>query len=162
EHGHLFIVADGMGGHAVGEKAAAKAARDIPHLISKSTNDATSALRKAYAEANAGIHSIGQENPEFRALGTTATTLWLRPDGVWVAHVGDSRAYRLRDGQLEQLTFDHSAVWEIARRQGIRPDQLHGVKTNVILRSLGPEATVEVDVEGPHPFRPGDTFLLCS
>ena len=151
-----------MGGHAVGEKAAAKAASDIPHLISKSTNDAASALRKAYAEANAGIHSIGQENPEFRGLGTTATALWLRPEGAYVGHVGDSRAYRLRDGHLEQLTFDHSAVWEIARRQGIRPDQLHGVKTNVILRSLGPEATVEVDVEGPHPLKPGDTFLLCS
>lgn len=163
EHGHVFIVADGMGGHAVGEKASAKAVRDIPHLVMKyAPEGAAQALRKAVSEANAGIFSIGQENPEFRGMGTTATTLWLRPEGAWIAHVGDSRAYRLRGGVIEQLTFDHSAVWEIARRQGMRPEELQGVRSNVILRSLGPEPTVEVDVEGPHPLQPGDTFLICS
>lgn len=163
EQGHVFIVADGMGGHAVGEKASAKAVRDIPHLIRKLTQDGPApAMRKAYLEANAGIHSIGQENPEFRGMGTTATTLWLRPEGAFIGHVGDSRVYRLRGTKLEQLTFDHSAVWELARRQGIKPDQLHGVRANVILRSLGPEPLVEVDVEGPHPLQAGDTFLICS
>jgi len=163
DQGHLFIVADGMGGHAVGEKAAARAARDIPHLIVKHIQeDPAAALRKAYLEANSAIYSIGQENPEFRGLGTTATTLWLRPEGAWVGHVGDSRIYRYRTGMLEQLTFDHSAIWELARRQGIRPDQMTGIRSNVILRSLGPEPLVEVDVEGPYPLEPGDTFLVCS
>jgi protein phosphatase len=60
------------------------------------------------------------------------------------------------------LTFDHSAVWEIAKRQQIKPDALTGIRSNVILRSLGPDALVEVDVEGPHPINPGDVFLLCS
>jgi PPM family protein phosphatase len=163
EQGHIFIVADGMGGHAVGEKASAKAVRDIPHLIPKLIQEGpASALRKAYFETNAGINSIGQENPEFRGLGTTASTLWLRPEGAYIGHVGDSRVYRLRAGVLEQLTFDHSAVWELAKRQGLKPEQLTGVRANVILRSLGPEPLVEVDVEGPHPYQPGDTFLICS
>lgn len=163
EQGHLFIVADGMGGHAVGEKAANKAARDIPHLVPKHAQEGpAAALRKAFLEANSAIHSIGQENPEFRGLGTTATVLWLRPEGAWIGHVGDSRAYRLRKGMIQQLTFDHSAVWELAKRQGVRPEQMQGIRSNVILRSLGPEPLVEVDVEGPYPLEPGDTFLLCS
>lgn len=163
EHGHLFVVADGMGGHAVGEKAAARAARDIPHLVPRyGAEGPAAALRKAYFETNSSIHAIGQENPEFRGLGTTATTLWLRPEGAWVAHVGDSRVYRLRGDSLDQLTFDHSAVWELARQKGVRPEQLHNVHKNIILRSLGPEPIVEADVEGPYPLLPGDTFLLCS
>ena len=162
-HGHVFVVADGMGGHAVGEKASAKAVRDIPFLYLRYAKDgAPVALRRAFTEANAGIFTIGQENPEFRGLGTTSTALVLRPDGAWVGHVGDSRAYRVRDGLAEQLTFDHSWVWEIARRQGVDPDELGDFKRNVIIRSLGPDPDVEVDVEGPYPVKPGDTFVLCS
>lgn len=163
EHGHLFLVADGMGGHAVGEKASAKAKRDIPHTYHKYVQEGpAAALRKSFVETNAGIFAIGQENPEFRGLGTTASALLLRSEGAWVAHVGDSRVYRIRGGVIDQLTFDHSAVWEIARRQQIKPDQLQGIRSNVILRSLGPDALVEVDIEGPHPIQPGDVFLLCS
>lgn len=162
-NGHVFVVADGMGGHAVGEKASAKAVRDIPHLYQKHARDGVAgAIRRAFNETNAGIHAIGQENPEFRGMGTTSTALFLRPEGAWVGHVGDSRAYRIRDGSAEQLTFDHSWVWEIARRQGVDPDELGDFKKNVIIRSLGPDPEVEVDVEGPHPVRPGDAFLLCS
>src|SRR5439155_20203439 len=76
EQGHLFVVADGMGGHAVGEKASAKAVRDIPHAYHKYAQEGPAqALRKAFTEANAGIHAIGEENPEFRGLGTTATAI---------------------------------------------------------------------------------------
>jgi protein phosphatase len=163
DHGHVFVVADGMGGHAVGEKASFKAVRDIPQIYNKHARDgAAAAIRRAFTEANTGIHTIGKENPEFRGLGTTAVALFLRPEGVWVGHVGDSRAYRFRDGKAEQLTFDHSWVWEIARRQGVDPDELGDFKKNVIIRSLGPDPEVEVDVEGPHPVQPGDVFLLCS
>lgn len=162
-HGHVFVVADGMGGHAVGEKASAKAVRDIPFLYSKHARDGIiPAIRRAFQEANAGIYAIGQQNPEFRGLGTTSTALILRPEGAWVGHVGDSRAYRVRGGKAEQLTFDHSWVWEIARRQGVDPDELGDFKKNVIIRSLGPDPEVEVDIEGPYPVQPGDTFLLCS
>jgi protein phosphatase len=163
EVGHLFMVADGMGGHAVGEKASAKAVRDIPHTYQKYAQEgAAQAIRKAFLEANAGIHAVGQENPEFRGMGTTATALIIRPEGAWIGHVGDSRAYRIRGGVIEQLTFDHSAVWEIARRQQVNPEELQGIRSNVILRSLGPDPVVEVDVEGPHPVRPGDVYVVCS
>jgi protein phosphatase len=162
--GHIFIVADGMGGHAVGEKASAKAIRDIPLTFAKhvSQEGVIPAIRRAFTEANADIYEIGQKNPEFKGLGTTGTALFLRSEGAWLGHVGDSRAYRIRPNKVEQLTFDHSWVWEIAKRQGIDPDQLGDFKKNVIVRSLGPDETVEVDIEGPHPTLPGDTFLLCS
>ena len=163
-HGHIFVVADGMGGHAVGEKASAKAVRDIPltyvkHVVQEGP---AAAIRRAFKEANEAIYQIGQNNPEFKGLGTTATALFLLPEGAWIGHVGDSRAYRVRHGRVQQLTFDHSWVWEVARRQGIDPDELGDFKRNVIIRSLGPDADVEVDIEGPHPVEPGDQFLLCS
>jgi protein phosphatase len=163
-HGHVFIVADGMGGHAVGEKASAKAVRDIPLTYQKhvAQEGVRAAITRAFHEANEAIFAIGKNNPEFKGLGTTATALVIRPEGAWVGHVGDSRAYRIRGGRVQQLTFDHSWVWEVARRQGIDPDELGDFKRNVIIRSLGPDAEVEVDLEGPHPVEPGDYFLLCS
>jgi len=161
--GHVFIVADGMGGHAVGEKASAKAIQDIPLTYAKHAHEgALPALRRSFQEANAGIHAVGQSNPEFRGLGTTATTLVIREEGAWIGHVGDSRAYRVRAGKIEQLTFDHSYAWEMARRLGVPPEELADVKKNVIIRSLGPDVLVQVDVEGPYPLLPGDTFVLCS
>ena len=161
--GHLFIVADGMGGHAVGEKASAKAVQEIPLTYVKHVQDGPAgALRHAFQEANAGINAIGTSNPEFRGLGTTATPWSLRDEGAWIAHVGDSRAYRIRGGQIQQLTYDHSYAWEMARRLGIPPEELGDVKRNVIVRSLGPDPLVQVDVEGPYPLEDGDTFVLCS
>ena len=161
--GHVFLVADGMGAHAVGELASKLAADSIPHIYSKHAQEGPiAALRKAFVEANQTIHTRGQPNREFEGMGTTATALVLRPEGAWVGHVGDSRAYRIRDGKIEQLSFDHSLVWELARRQTQGPEELQGIPTNVIVRSLGPEPLVQVDVEGPHPLQPGDIFLLCS
>jgi protein phosphatase len=162
--GHLFLVADGMGAHAVGEKASELAAGIIPHAYHKQARQtsAAPALRKAFIEANSSIHDRGQKNREFEGMGTTTTALLLRPEGVWVAHVGDSRAYRIRDHEIEQLTFDHSLVWEYARRQRVDPDKVEGIPSNVIVRSLGPEPLVQVDIEGPHPVREGDVYVLCS
>jgi protein phosphatase len=161
--GHLFLVADGMGGHAVGELASELAAGIIPHTYHKyAPEGAGAALRKAFLEANASIHARGQQNLDFKGMGTTSTVLVLGPCGAWVGHVGDSRAYRVRDGRIEQLTFDHSWVWELARRQNVSPDSLKGVASNFINRSLGPDPLVQVDVEGPHPLREGDTFIVCS
>ncbi|HEX5268904.1 MAG TPA: protein phosphatase 2C domain-containing protein, partial [Gemmataceae bacterium] len=161
--GHVFLVADGMGAHAVGELASELAVGIIPHTYDKHAGQGTAAaLRKAFVEANASIHARGQQNREFEGMGTTATALVLRPDGAWVAHVGDSRAYRVRDGIIEQLSFDHSMVWEYARRQKIDPDEVQGIPSNVIFRSLGPEPLVPIDIEGVHPIRSGDVYVLCS
>jgi protein phosphatase len=161
--GHIFLVADGMGAHAVGELASEQAVGVIPHLYDKYAPQGTmTALRKAFVEANASIHSRGQQNKEFEGMGTTATALVLRPDGAWIGHVGDSRCYRVRDGKIEQLSFDHSMVWEYARRQKIDPDKVQGIPSNVIFRSLGPEPLVAVDIEGVHPIHADDVFVLCS
>jgi PPM family protein phosphatase len=161
--GHVFLVADGMGGHAVGELAAKIAVDNIPHIFSKYAHDgAFEALRRAFVEANQIIHTRGEQNREFKSMGTTGIALVLRPEGAWVGHVGDSRAYRVRGGVIEQLSFDHSFLWELARRQRKNPEDLIGIPANRILRSLGPEGNVDVDVEGPHPLERGDVFLLCS
>lgn len=161
--GHLFLVADGMGGHAVGEKASELAAQIIPHTYSKhASEDPHDALRKSFLEANASINACGEQNNEFRGMGTTSTALVLRPDGAFLGHVGDSRTYRIRNGVIQQLTYDHSYVWEYARIKHIDPADVQDFPTNVIHRCLGPQPLVEVDVEGPHPLEEGDTFVLCS
>ena len=161
--GHLFLVADGMGAHATGEKASELATQIIPHTYNKHAQQGpVAALRKAFIEANASIHSRGQQNREFEGMGTTGTALLVRQEGVWVGHVGDSRVYRIRDGVIEQLTFDHSLVWVYAKQQRIDPDKVENIPHNVIVRSLGPEPLVQVDVEGPHPLQPGDVYVLCS
>jgi protein phosphatase len=161
--GHVFLVADGMGAHAVGELASELAVRIIPHTLGKhAQNGPATALRKAFIEANASIHARGQQNREFEGMGTTTTALVLRPEGAWIGHVGDSRAYRIRNGFIEQLSFDHSLIWEYARRQQVNPDEVEGIPSNVIIRSLGPEPLVQVDVEGPYPVREGDIFVVCS
>ncbi len=161
--GHVFLVADGMGAHAVGELASKLAADSIPHIYSKHAQEGpVAALRKAFVETNLNIHTRGQQNREFEGMGTTATAILLKPEGLWIGHVGDSRCYRVRSGRIEQLSFDHSLVWEMARRQRKDPAELQGIPSNVIVRSLGPEPLVQVDVEGPHPVRPGDLYVLCS
>ncbi len=164
QRGHVFMVADGMGGHAVGELASELASNIIPHTYHKYSSEGPEpALRKAYLEANASIHARGQQNQEFAGMGTTGTTLLLRPEGAWIGHVGDSRVYRIRGQKIQQLSFDHSWIWEMARRQGVRPEELVSEhRNNVIVRSLGPDADVEVDIEGPHPIQSGDIYLICS
>ena len=163
--GHLFLVADGMGAHVAGEKASKMAADGIPlHYQKFREESAPEALRRAIMQANTEIHRMGQENVEFHNMGTTASALILLPQGGFVAHAGDSRVYRLRDESLEQLTFDHSLVWEL-RAQGQLSQDLEAsgaIPKNVITRSLGPSPNVQVDVEGPFPLEVGDTFLLCS
>ncbi len=163
QRGHLFLVADGMGAHAVGEKASEQAAHVIPHVYQKHAPlGAVVALRRSFVEANATIHACGQQNRDFLGMGTTGTSLVLRPDGAWVGHVGDSRCYRIRGTVIEQLSYDHSLVWEYARLQHMDPDEVEDIPSNVIHRCLGPEALVQVDIEGPHPIEPGDIYLLCS
>lgn len=166
ERGHLFVVADGMGAHAAGELASKIAVDNIPHLFTKyRTIPAPEALKRALEDANAEIHRRGRANEEFHNMGTTCSTLLLTNQGAFAGHVGDSRVYRLRGHQFEQLTFDHSLVWEM-RQQGSSSeyDTPGGsrIPKNVITRSLGPYPEVQVDLEGPYDVQPGDQFMLCS
>lgn len=160
----FLMVADGMGAHAAGELASKMATDAIPHAYLKSAAEsAPSALRKAIREANESIHGKGSSSPEFHGMGTTCSCLVITQGAALVGHVGDSRVYRLREGVLEQLTFDHSLVWEMAAASNVSEDKVPScIPKNVITRSLGPHETVIVDLEGPHPLQAGDVFLLCS
>lgn len=162
--GHLFVVADGMGAHAAGELASQIATDNIPHSYRKRKDQPPSeAIAEALREANGMIHNKGSNSVDFQGMGTTCSCLLLLPQGALAAHVGDSRVYRLRDDVFEQLTFDHSLVWEMAAAGHASEDEVPAyVPKNVITRSLGPHPTVAVDVEGPFTLRAGDRFLLCS
>ncbi|MCC6492314.1 MAG: serine/threonine-protein phosphatase [Pirellulales bacterium] len=162
--GHLFVVADGMGAHAAGELASQIATDNIPHAYQKLRDQPPcESIVAAVHDANARIYSKGQNTVDFHGMGTTCSCLLLLPDGAMAAHVGDSRVYRLRGQTFEQLTFDHSLVWEMAAAGQASEDEVPAyVPKNVITRSLGPHPTVKVDLEGPLPIRAGDRFLLCS
>src|SRR4029079_18691522 len=162
--GHLLMVADGMGAHAAGELASKLAVDNIPHTYFKLRDlYPPAALRQGIRDANTTIHSKSQSSIGFQGMGTTCSCLVLLPQGALVAHIGDSRVYRLRGDLLEQLTFDHSLVWEIAEAGQIPEAEVPAyIPKNVITRSLGPHPTVNVDIEGPYSAAPGDVFLLCS
>jgi len=162
--GHLFMVADGMGAHAAGELASKMACETVSHTYRKSLDlPPEEALRQAVRAANTVIHDRGQANAEFQGMGTTSSALLLMPSHAIVAQVGDSRVYRLRGGKLEQLTFDHSLVWEMtAAGQMPRGEVANFIPKNIITRSLGPHADVQVDLEGPFTLEAGDRFLVCS
>jgi PPM family protein phosphatase len=164
EHGHLLMVADGMGGHAVGELASKIAADTVCHTFFKIRNaEVPDALKQALETANATINERGSLNRDFARMGTTCTALALCPQGAVIAHVGDSRLYRIRGERIDQLTADHSVQWELMRQGRLRPDEvfLHESR-HVITRSLGPEPTVQVDIEGPYTVLSGDVYLICS
>jgi len=163
-HGHLLLVADGMGAHAAGELASQIAADTIPLSYHKQPIESPSeAIFFFFLSANSEIYTKGQDTVDFQGMGTTCSSLVLLPCGAIAAHVGDSRVYRLRCDQFEQLTFDHSLVWEMAAAGQATEDEVPAyVPKNVITRSLGPHPTVAIDVEGPFPLQSGDRFLLCS
>jgi protein phosphatase len=162
--GHLMMVADGMGAHAAGELASKMAIDNIPHSYFKLRElYPPAALRQAIRDANRVIHAKGQSSIGFQGMGTTCSCLVLLPQGALVAHIGDSRVYRLRGNVLEQLTFDHSLVWEMAAAGQIAEADVPAyIPKNVITRSLGPHPTVNVDLEGPYQAEAGDVFILCS
>jgi PPM family protein phosphatase len=162
--GHLLMVADGMGAHAAGELASKLAVDNIPHIYFKLRDQyPPAALRQAIREVNTLIHTKGQSSIGFQGMGTTCSCLVLLPEGALIAHIGDSRVYRLRGNRLAQLTFDHSLVWEMAAAGHMAEEDVPAyIPKNVITRSLGPHESVNLDLEGPYDATEGDVFLLCS
>ena len=162
--GHLFVVADGMGGHSVGDLASRIAVESLPIAYFKiDAESIPDRLRSAVVAANRAINDKARENPEFADMGTTCSTLVLSTAGAVVGHVGDSRVYRVRNGQIQQLTFDHSLQWEMVRQGRAtidNVDMLH--PRNVITRCLGPDQNVQIDIEGPFSVQPEDRFVICS
>jgi serine/threonine protein phosphatase PrpC len=158
----LLVVADGMGGHRGGATASRMAIETVREVFERSPNAGGEMLREALETANARVYRASSERAELYGMGTTCVALLFEANAAWVAHVGDSRAYRLRDGQLLAITHDHSAVAELLRRGVISAEEaaVHP-RRNELLRSIGVEPSTEVDVS-PVDVRAGDRFLLCS
>jgi serine/threonine protein phosphatase PrpC len=161
----VFVVADGMGGHAAGEVAARITVEQFAALAERDGLDAN-AVRGAVAAANSAILAWSGEHPETAGMGTTVTGACAgMGDGApaWIVfNVGDSRVYRFADDALAQVTTDHSEVQELVAGGALRPDQARNyVRRNVVTRSLGSEPAPAPDV-WVLPVVPGERFLVCS
>ena len=154
-----------MGGHAAGEVASQIAASTVQEIVAQrggSDSDPEDVLRTAAEEANSRIYGAARIKREFAGMGSTLTALAFRDNHYYVAHVGDSRAYLLRDGALEQLTRDHSLVWHLLESGVLRKEELSShPQKNLITRSIGPHPGVEIDLERGEALE-DDVFLLCS
>lgn len=157
----LWGVADGMGGHNGGETASA-GARDglVQQLSGKSPEQG--ALRTAIGAVNRSLYLQQKEDDALSGMGTTLTALWVSDSCVYIGHVGDSRAYRLRDGEFKQMTEDHSVVAELLRSGMLTPEQAaaHPMR-NVITRAVGTEDSIEIDLMCEER-QAGDIWLVCS
>ena len=157
----VFAVADGMGGAQAGEVASSTAAK-VFEDGARGDGTPEQRLTALVREANRRIFELAISDESKRGMGTTLTAALLEGDEVALAHVGDSRAYRMRDGHLEQLTHDHSLVAELERSGQISPeDAEHHPQRSIITRALGPEPDVEVDAHS-HSARAGDLYVICS
>jgi PPM family protein phosphatase len=170
ERGSLFMVADGMGGAAAGEIASAMAVdvvlRELERLwVTASRHDPAAfaqALKRATASANAEINAFASQHPEYRGMGTTATIAGLLGDTLYLAQVGDSRAYLIREGVARQITKDQSLMQKLVEAGELTEEEAeHSERRNIILQALGPETTVKVDLTH-QVVRRGDVLVLCS
>ncbi len=157
----LFAVADGMGGAQAGEVASRIAAGAFEQGV-EGEGAAEGKLEEIAQEANREINKLAQEDSSRAGMGTTLTAAMLEDDEVALSHVGDSRAYVLRSGELQRLTKDHSLVEELRRQGRLTEEQAEEhPQRSIITRALGPEPKVNVDTM-TFPARDGDVFLLCS
>ncbi len=173
----LYIVADGMGGHASGEVASKMAIETLREFFSATSQDPEATWpykmdkARGYEEnrlitgiklANLRIHESAQREPRLRGMGTTIVGILVIDDGVLIAHVGDSRVYRLRQGKLDMLTDDHSLLNDYIKMKRLTEEEIANFPhKNVIVRALGMKETVKVDTRLDPP-QPGDIYLLCS
>ncbi|MBJ7330631.1 MAG: Stp1/IreP family PP2C-type Ser/Thr phosphatase [Solirubrobacteraceae bacterium] len=156
----VFVVADGMGGAQAGEVASAAAVEAFQAGLPDTPPE--QALTTVIQDANARIHEMSREDIQRAGMGTTVTAVHVGEHDVAVAHVGDSRAYRWRDGQLERLTEDHSLVEELRRQGKLTAEEAEEhPQRSIITRALGPEPSVEVDTASWRA-QAGDLYLVCS
>ncbi len=161
----IFLVADGMGGHAAGEIASQIAAATFEEVTAVNLSAGMppeEILRSAAQEANSRIYQAQRMKAEFAGMGSTLTALSIHDGKYYIVHVGDSRAYLLRDGVLHQVTRDHSLVWQLYESGVLKKDELSShPQKNLITRSIGPHPQVEIDLEEGEAHE-GDIYLLCS
>jgi len=168
--GSLFIVADGMGGAAAGEIASAMAVEAIVGDMRTSwvaspvsdTETFVRSIKAAAKSANEQIHAYASAHAEYRGMGTTATIAGLLGDTLYIAQVGDSRAYLVRRGIARQITKDQSLMQKLVEAGELTEEEAeHSERRNIILQALGPEARIRVDLTH-QTVRRGDTLVLCS
>ena len=159
----LFIVADGMGGHAAGEIASRIAVETVCQSLQATGLDTPQEqLGQAIENANLAVKQAADKNNEWQGMGTTLTLLLLQQQQGYIAHVGDSRVYRLRGSQLEQLSDDHSLVGEQVRQGILTPEQAKTSSLgNVLLQAIGITPELDICQKKVH-LAAGDCFLLCS
>jgi len=163
--GTLLVVCDGMGGSNAGEVASGMAVQVVVREFSQATGtDAAQALAHAVQVANREIWELSKTRADMSGMGTTCTALALRGDQVLVAHVGDSRAYIVRDQRAIQVTTDHSLVAQLVARQQLTPEEARrDPRRNVVTRSVGVGPEVDVDIVAiSEPLREGDTLVVCT
>jgi protein phosphatase len=162
QHGTpLFVVADGMGGARAGEVASKNAVEELSRLGGEGPVSEKD-LAAVVEQANRRIHDLSRQDESLAGMGTTVTAVSVAEREIAIAHVGDSRAYRLRDGELERLTHDHSLVDEMVRAGKLTPEEAEvHPQRSIITRALGPEPNVEVE-RMTYPARAGDVYLICS
>ncbi|MEO7456949.1 MAG: Stp1/IreP family PP2C-type Ser/Thr phosphatase [Gemmatimonadaceae bacterium] len=170
DRGSLFMVADGMGGAAAGEIASAMAIEVVLAELTEAFSSAdapdtetyAASIKAATAAANAQIHQYALEHPEFRGMGTTATVAAILGDTLYLAQVGDSRAYLVRNGTALQITKDQSLMQKLIEAGEITEEEAEqSERRNIILQALGPEAAIKIDLTHQQ-IRVGDTLVLCS
>ena len=158
----LYAVADGMGGHLAGEVASRMAIEAVQRMAMAHGRADTLALREMMRRANDEIARHAQQHPECAGMGTTLSVLWRGGRYMYIAHVGDSRIYRLRGGALEQITQDHSLVEELVRARIITREQARThPRRNIITRALGTQGDNAPDLLAADA-QPGDLWLLCT
>lgn len=158
-----FVVADGMGGQAAGEVASKMLVETVKNflpLVPEPLNEEI--LTKSILKANAAIIKTARENKNYRGMGTTATILHIYKNRAYYAHIGDSRLYRLRNKNLEQITEDHSYVETLVRRGEITPEEarVHPMK-NILTQAVGADENISVD-SGNLRIDVDDIFMLCT
>jgi PPM family protein phosphatase len=158
----LFAVADGMGGAQAGEIASRLAAAALRHPRDADPGRGSEHVVALIQEANRRVYEAAAEDEAVSGMGTTITAAVAEQGCVWIGHVGDSRAYLIRDGVLDQLTEDHSLVAELVRSGKLSPEEAEThPQRSVITRAIGTDPDVDVDVFAVQT-RPGDLFMLCS
>jgi protein phosphatase len=163
--GLLLVVSDGMGGSLAGEVASRLTVDTVLEAYRGAKGDEPrDDLRGAVELANRAVHDRGSSDPGMNGMGATCTALAVRGRDAWLAHVGDSRAYLVRNGRIRQLTQDHSLVAQLVQRNQLTPEEARlDPRRNVVTRSVGVADSVEVDaLRLDFELEPGDTLLLCS
>jgi serine/threonine protein phosphatase PrpC len=163
-HGVIALVADGMGGCNGGEVASSLACDKIPKVYFSSNGPAPAALRASLETVNGEIYQVAQGQPELRGMGTTAVAFAITRSHGWLAYVGDSRLYLIRQGQIYRMSEDHSMVFEMVHKGLLTAEEARNhADRNVLSRALGSRPQVEVSCwDEPFPIQAGDRFLLCS